>query len=144
VNSLAAKRRNRRKRGAVNFPTSIFRFCDQIRETSFALRNHLRHGQVEKVHENGSSSRLRKQGVPVIQQHPLNIYGEDGTLHGEFFADLVVAHRLVVGLKACRTLAGAHVAPLLGHVCAFRVEHGLLVNFGAPKSQIRNYVLSEA
>jgi GxxExxY protein len=122
---------------------SIFALCDRARETSFALHRHLRHGHVEKVYENGLSSRLRKQGVPAIQQHPLSVYGEDGTLLGEFFADLFVEQRLIVELKACRTLADEHVAQLLGYLRAARIEHGLLINFGAPRLQIRKYVLSE-
>jgi GxxExxY protein len=127
----------------VNSPISIFSLCDQIRETSFALHRHLRHGHVEKVYESGLSNRLRKQGVPVIQQPPLNVYDEDGTLLGEFFADLFVEQRLIVELKACRALADEHVAQLLGYLRASRVEHGLLIDFGTPRLQIRKYVLSE-
>jgi GxxExxY protein len=123
---------------------SIFSLCDQIRETSFALHCHLRHSHVEKVYESGLSNRLRKEGVPVIQQHPLNVYDEDGTLLGEFFADLFVEQRLIVELKAGRTLADEHVAQLLGYLRASRVEHGLIINFGAPRLQIRKYVLSES
>ncbi len=123
---------------------SIFPLCDQIRETSFALHSPLRHGHVEKVYENGRSNRRRKRGVPVIQQHPLNVYDEDGSLLGEFFADLFGAQRLIVELKACRTLADEYVARLLGCLRALRVEHGLLINFGAPRLQICKYVLSEA
>ena len=43
----------------------IFRLCDQIRETAFALHRHLRHGHLEKVYENGLAHRLRKDGVRV-------------------------------------------------------------------------------
>ena len=34
---------------------------------------------------------LFKQGVRVEQQHPLKVYDEDGTLLGEYFADLFVS-----------------------------------------------------
>jgi len=122
----------------------IFQLCDQVRETSFALQSHLRHGHVEKVYENGLFHRLRKQGLPVIQQHPLNVLDEDGTLLGEFSADLFVNNELIVELKACRALADEHVAQLLGYLRASRIEHGLLINFGAPKLEVRKYVLSDA
>ena len=62
----------------------------------------------------------------------------------EFFADLFVEQRLIVELKAGRTLADEHVAQLLGYLRASRVEHGLIINFGAPRLQIRKYVLSES
>ena len=122
----------------------IFQLCDQIRETSFALHRHLRHGHVEKVYENGLANRLRKQGVSAIQQHPLNVFDEDGTLLGEFFADVFVNQELIVELKAVRALADEHVAQLLGYLRASHVEHGHLINFGAPRLQVRKYALSDA
>ena len=121
---------------------SVFALCDTVREASFSLHRHLRHGHVEKVYENGLAHRLRKVGVLAIQQHPLSVYDEDGTLLGAFFADLFVNERLIVELKACRALADEHVAQLLGYLRASRIEHGLLINFGAPKLQIRKFVLS--
>ena len=79
-----------------------------------------------------------------MQQHPLAVYDEDGTVLGEYLADLLVAGGLIVELKACRTLADEHVAQLLGYLRACRIEHGLLINFGAPKLQIRKYALSRS
>ena len=120
----------------------VFQLADQIRETSFALHRHLRHGHVEKVYENGLANRLRKQGLALAQQHPLTVFDEDGTLLGDFYADLIVNQQLIVELKACRTLVDEHVAQLLGYLRASRIEHGLLINFGAPHLQIRKFALS--
>ena len=120
----------------------IFLLCDQIRETSFALHQHLRHGHLEKVYENGLANRIRKMSVPVAQQHPLSVFDDDGTLLGDLFADLFVDGRLIVELKACRTLADEHVAQLLGYLRASRIEHGLLINFGSPRLQIRKFALT--
>jgi GxxExxY protein len=69
---------------------------------------------------------------------------EDGTLLGNFSADLFVENELIVEIKASKTLADEHVAQLLGYLRACRIEHGLLINFGAPKLQIRKYILSES
>jgi hypothetical protein len=38
--------------------------------------------------------------------------------------------------------ANEHIAQLLGYLRACRIEHGLLVNFGAPKLEIRKFALS--
>ena len=54
----------------------VFHLCDRIRETSFALHRHLRHGHLEKVYENGLAHRLRQQGLEVLQQHALNVLDE--------------------------------------------------------------------
>jgi GxxExxY protein len=122
----------------------IFQLCDQVRETSFALQRYLRHDHVEKVYENGLAHRLRKAGVQVKQQHALQVLDEDGTVLGDFFADLLVEGELLVELKACKALADEHVAQLLGYLRGCRVEHGLLINFGSRKLEVRKYVLSDA
>lgn len=121
----------------------IFLLCDRVRETSFALHKHLRHGHVEKVYENGLAHRLRKQGVSVLQQHGLAVLDEDGTILGEFFADLYVDDQLVIEIKACRALVPEHVSQLLGYLRSSGIEHGLLINFGAAILEMRKYVLSQ-
>ena len=120
----------------------VFQLCNQIRETRFALHRHLRHGHAEKVYENGLVRRLQRQTILAIQQHPLTVFDEDGTLLGEFFADLFVERQLIIELKAVRTLLDEHLAQLLGYLRASRIEHGLLINFGAPVLEVRKYALS--
>lgn len=122
----------------------IFQLCDQIRETAFALHRYLRHGHLEKVYESGLANRLRKAGVQVKQQHPLQVLDEDGTPLGDYFADLLVSGELIVELKACKALADEHTAQLLGYLRGSRIEHGLLINFGSSKLEVRKFVLSEA
>lgn len=121
----------------------VFLLCDRVRETAFALQKYHRHGHAEKVYENGLAHRLRKQGLKVLQQHPLFVYDEDGTVLGQYFADLLIEDSLIVELKAVRTLVDEHVAQLLGYLRSSRQEHGLLINFGSPILQIRKYALSD-
>jgi len=115
---------------------------NQIRETSFALHTYLRHGHLEKVYESGLANRLRKQGLDVQQQHPIQVRDEDGTVLGDFLADLFVDGSIIIELKACQSLTNDHVAQLLGYLRASGIEHGLLVNFGSPRLQIKKYILN--
>jgi len=117
--------------------------CDTIRETSFSIHRFLRSGHLEKIYQNALVHRLRKQGLRVEPQHPINVHDEDGTLLGEFFADLFVENKLVVELKACKTIVDEHVAQLLGYLRASRIEDGLLINFGSSKLQVKKYVLGQ-
>ena len=128
---------------AIETKEAVFKLCDCIRETSYALQRYLRHGHLEKVYENGLAHRLRKQSINVVQQHSLNVFDEDRTLLGYFVADLLVQKYLVIELKACRALASEHTAQLLGYLRASRLEHGLLINFGSPTLEIKKLVLSE-
>jgi GxxExxY protein len=120
----------------------IFQLCDEIRETSFALHAYLRHGHLEKVYENGLAHRLRRLGKRVEQQFPLKVLDEDGTTLGEYYADLFVEDCILIELKACKAIADEHIAQLLGYLRACRIQHGLLINFGAPKLEIHKYVMS--
>ena len=120
----------------------IMKLCDVVRETGFAIHRYHKHGHLEKVYENAPAHRLRKLGLDVKQQHPLKVYDEDGTLIGDYNADLFVDNRLIIELKAAKALADEHVAQILGYLRSSRVEHGLLINFGAPKFEIKKYALS--
>jgi GxxExxY protein len=117
--------------------------CDIVRQTAYDIHVYHSNGHLEKVYENALANRLRKVGFDVKQQHPLKIHDEDGTIIGEYFADLLIDGRLIVELKAAKTIADEHVAQTLGYLKASRVEHGLLVNFGSYRFQIRKYVLSQ-
>ena len=68
----------------------IMQLCDVIRETGFAIHRYHRNGHLEKIYENALVHRLRKQGLQLQQQHPLKVLDEDGTLLGDFYADLLV------------------------------------------------------
>jgi len=72
----------------------------------------------------------------------MHVYDEDGTLLGEYFADLLVESRLVVELKACSAITTDHVAQLLGYLRSSRIENGLLINFGAPRLYIKKYIFT--
>jgi GxxExxY protein len=90
----------------------IMKLCDVVRETGFAIHCYHKHGHLEKVYENALAHRLRKLGLDVKQQHPLKVYDEDGTLIGDYNADLFVDNRLIIELKAAKALADEHGAPL--------------------------------
>ena len=98
---------------------------------------------MEKVYENALANRLRKAGLTVVQQHPISVFDEDGTLIGDYLADLWIEGRLIIELKTARTLAPEHEAQILGYLKSSRMEHGLLINFGSYKFQIRKFAWTE-
>ena len=117
--------------------------CDQVRQTAFDIHVYHGHGHLEKVYENALASHLRKAGLIVKQQHPVNVFDEDGTLIGEYLADLLVDDTLIIELKTARTLAPEHEAQIIGYLKSSKLEHGLLINFGSYKFEIRKFAWSE-
>jgi GxxExxY protein len=122
---------------------TINELCDLVRESSFSLHRFLRSGHLEKVYENGLAHRLRKLGLSVEQQHPLQVRDEDGTLLGDYFADLFIEGCLIVELKAARAVDNDHIAQLLGYLRSSGIETGLLVNFGAARLFIKKFLMSD-
>ena len=70
--------------------------CNIVRETSFAIHKFFGHGHLEKVYENALGHRLRKAGITAAAQLPLTVRDEDGTVVGEYFADLLIDEMLIV------------------------------------------------
>jgi GxxExxY protein len=89
----------------------IFALCDTVRQTGYAIHRFHRNGHLEKVYENALAHRLRKAGIAVSQQHPVAVFDEDGTPLGNYYADLVVADKLVVEVKAVSHILDEHTAP---------------------------------
>jgi len=124
-----------------NQDDDILALCDQIRQAAFNLHSFLKHGHLEKVYENGLSHRLREMGLKVEQQRPLQVQDVDGTILGEYFADMFVDGRLIIELKACSALVNEHTAQVLEYLRASGRRHALLINFGAPKIEIKKLIL---
>lgn len=122
---------------------TINELSDTVRQTAFDIHVYHAHGHLEKVYENALAHRLRKLGLDVKQQHPIRVFDEDGTIIGDYLADLLVENQLIVELKTAKALAPEHEAQILGYLKSARIEHGLLINFGSYKFEIRRFARSE-
>jgi GxxExxY protein len=110
----------------------------QIIEAFYEVYNTLGYGFLEKVYENALVIELQKLGQDVVPQARIAVYYDDHVV-GEYFADLLVADKVIVEIKAVRSLADAHEAQLLNYLKATPYEVGLLLNFG-PKPKIRRKI----
>lgn len=120
----------------------IFTLSDVVRETSYQIHKYLRSGFTEKIYENALAHRIRKQGIRVEQQQCVRVFDEDGTLLGLLKTDILIERILISEIKSCSALVDAHTAQLLGYLRATRIQHGLLINFGGPKLDVRKYILT--
>ena len=115
--------------------------CDQVRQVAFDLHGYLRNGHLEKVYENGMDHRLRKMGLAVERQRPLQVRDEDGAILGDYFADLFVENCLIVELKACKVLTPEHTAQVLGYLRASGHRDAMLINFESARIEIKKLIL---
>ena len=105
----------------------------------YRVSNALGIGFLEKVYENALAIELRHDGLSVEQQYPLRVLYRDFPV-GEFSTDLLVEGRVVVELKAAKTLDEAHSAQCMNYLRAAGLSVCLLVNFGSPRAQIKRIV----
>jgi len=102
---------------------------DKIIHAFYRVFNALGYGFLEKVYENAMAIELRKNGLKVEVQKDIRVLYESQTV-GEYFADLFVDDKIIVELKAAKTLSDEHEAQLINYLKATRTEVGLLFNFG--------------
>ncbi len=93
-------------------------------------------GFLESVYAKALNHELCKAGLAVECNRPVKVM-YDGFIVGEFVADMLIAHSIIVEIKAVRTLAQTHELQMVNYLTATGLEIGLLLNFGADGLQIR-------
>jgi GxxExxY protein len=107
-------------------------------ELFYQVYRSLGYGFLERVYGNAMDIAGRKVGLEMAREVPILVHFE-GTVIGEYHADLVVNHAVIAELKAVKALAPEHEAQLLNYLKATRFEVGLLFNFG-PKPQYKRMI----
>jgi len=85
-------------------------------------------GFFEKCYENALAHELKKAGLSVAQQVPLNVW-YDGIIVGEYIADLIVEGVVLIELKAIKALDAIHHAQCINYLAATKLPICLLINF---------------
>ena len=114
---------------------------EKIISAFYEVYNTLGHGFLEKVYENALVIALRKRGVVVHQQWPITVRF-DGTIVGEYFADLCIDELVIVEIKICDAICDAHKSQLLNYLTATETEIGMILNFG-PEPSFTRKVMSK-
>jgi GxxExxY protein len=90
------------------------------------------------VYEGALFLALKSKGLDVECQVPVQVRFR-GELVGQFFADLVVAGKVIVELKAVKALVPEHNAQVLNYLKATGHPVALLLNFGTPKLEFHRF-----
>lgn len=97
--------------------------------TFYEVYNELGFGFLESVYEEAMLIALEAKEFNVEQQVPVPVWFRGKNI-GDFDADLVVENKVIIELKAVRTIVDAHAAQLLNYLRATEIEVGLVLNFG--------------
>lgn len=114
----------------------IDKITERITGCAYKVSNTLGIGFIEKVYENALFHEMRKDGLKVVQQHPVKV-NYDGVVVGDFYLDILVNDLVIVELKAVSALTNEHMAQAFNYLRATGLPACLLINFGQPKIQLR-------
>lgn len=116
---------------------------DELNEVSrrvlngaFQVSNTLGCGFREKVYENALCHQLRKDGLHVQKQVPIQVF-YDGIVVGDFIADILVEGVLLLEIKRAEAIHKDHIAQALNYLSATSLPLCLILNFGTPRTGIK-------
>ena len=106
---------------------------EKIIKAFYEVYNELGSGFLESVYESALAIVLKDFGLMVECQKEIPVFFRGQSL-GLFRADLVINNKVILELKAVKTLSPVHEAQLLNYLKATDIEVGLLINFGQKPS----------
>ena len=101
----------------------------------FEVYNALGFGFLESIYKRALVIALRKRGLLVEREFPIEVFYE-GESVGFHRVDLLVEGRIIIEVKAAHKLAYADRLQLMNYVTAMNLEVGLLLHFG-PRPEIK-------
>ncbi len=103
----------------------------------------LGNGFQEVIYQRALAYELSKAGIEFQREIEQDIfYKELKEPIGTRRADFVIAGKVLVELKALKQLEEVHWAQTLNYLKAYRLEVGLLINFGAKSLEWKRFILT--
>ena len=115
---------------------------EKIIGASFEVHKFLGNGFQEVIYQRALAFEMRKVGLEFQREIEQEIFYKDlqepiGTRR----ADFVVEGKVLVELKAKIELEDVHLAQVLNYLKAYKLEVGLLINFGSKSLTFKRFVL---
>ena len=115
---------------------------EKIIGASFEVHKFLGNGFQELIYQRALAWELSKAGLTYGREIEQEIfYKEMQEPIGTRRADFVVEGKVLVELKAIIELEDVHLAQVLNYLKAYRLEVGLLINFGSKSLTFKRLVL---
>lgn len=105
----------------------------QTIDAAYHLFVELGPGLLESVYERLLEIELRRRGLCVARQHPVDFTFRGEPFIGGFRVDLLVEGRLVVEVKVVNTLPSVASRQVLTYLRLMSQPLGLILNFGSPR-----------
>lgn len=114
----------------------------KIIDASFEVHKFLGNGFQEVIYQRALVYEMYKAGLEFEREISKDIYYKDlSEPIGTRRADFVVENKVLVELKAVIQLEDVHLAQALNYLKAYKLEVGLLINFGSKSLTFKRLVL---
>jgi GxxExxY protein len=94
------------------------------------VHKELGNGFQEKIYQRALAIEFAEQGIPFKREFVMNIYYK-GHFLGTRRVDFFVADKVMLEIKAIKKLEDADLAQAINYLEAYRMNVGLLINFGS-------------
>ena len=99
-------------------------------------------GFLEAVYQECLGKEFARREIPFTAQKELRLMYKDEPLQQTYKPDFICHNKIIVELKAVKSIAPEHEAQVLNYLKATGMKLGLLVNFGAyPKAIVKRFAL---
>lgn len=112
---------------------------EKIIGCSMRVHSTLGNGFQEVIYQRALAMELEKANVLFVRELEMPIF-YDGISIGTRRADFLVEGKILVELKAITQLEKVHLAQALNYLEAFKLEIGLLINFGNTRLEFRRLI----
>lgn len=108
----------------------------QIIGCAMKVHSFLGNGFQEVIYQRALEIELRKANISFVRELEMHII-YDGQDIGTRRVDFLVENEVVVELKAIIALEDVHLAQGLNYLVAYKMDKGLLINFGARSLEVK-------
>lgn len=109
----------------------------------FKVHNYFGSSFQEVIYQRALAYELTRVDVKYSREIAMQIFYKDCEYSlGTRRVDFLVEEKVIVELKAVSALTDAHIAQTLNYMKIWRVEVGLLINFGAKSMEYKRLILS--
>ena len=100
------------------------------------VHSELGNGFQEIIYQRCLAIEMQKQGLEFVRELEMTIYYDKIDV-GTRRVDFLVADTVMVEIKALSKLEDVHLAQVLNYLEAYKLETGLLINFGSKSLEFR-------
>jgi len=117
---------------------------EKIIGSSFEVHKFLGNGFQEVIYQRALAYEMSETGLEFAREIEQDIFYKTlGKPIGTRRADFVVEGKVLVELKAVIRLEDVHLAQALNYLKAYKLEIGLLINFGSKSLEFKRLILSQ-